>query len=315
MEDDSKINIYVNSKNRKSDETASNFNVMIPDGLLKIKNNQSFELNVISFNGVNCFYHCNNNTNRFQIIFRNNVNNVFMVGECNLSNGNPNVYDLLNNINTITSVYMTTTYNRITNKYSFTRIYAQTSNYFNMYIKPINSGSFLGLNNNVEYLIGFTATECKYPINIITIKSLCIGISGDISFRYNNMESDVNGTYKPSDLILVKSVDVNKNELILYENIDGGDSFRFDLQNRERIKYFTLSVYDQDRNTISDMSDYFMHIQFIIKNNDETKLILTKMLDYNKESYLLFSYIFDAINKIYSFLNKIGLEILKKFLK
>ena len=75
MEDDSKINIYVNSKNRKSDETASNFNVMIPDGLLKIKNNQSFELNVISFNGVNCFYHCNNNTNRFQIIFRNNVYN------------------------------------------------------------------------------------------------------------------------------------------------------------------------------------------------------------------------------------------------
>ena len=47
MEDDSKINIYVNSKNRKSDETASNFNVMIPDGLLKIKNNQSFESNVI----------------------------------------------------------------------------------------------------------------------------------------------------------------------------------------------------------------------------------------------------------------------------
>jgi hypothetical protein len=114
-------------------------------------------------------------------------------------------------------------------------------------------------------LIGFTATECKYKINIITIKSLCIGISGDISFRYNNMESDVNGTYKPSDLILVKSVDVNKNELILYENIDGGDSFRFDLSNRERIKFFTLSVYDQDGNTISDMSDYFMHIQFILK--------------------------------------------------
>ena len=94
-------------------------------------------------------------------------------------------------------------------------------------------------------------------------------------------------------------MDVNKNELILYENIDGGDSFRFDLSNRERIKYFTLSVYDQDGNTISDMSDYFMHIQFIIKNNDETRLILTKMLDYNKESYLLFSYIFDAINIVF----------------
>ena len=43
------------------------------------------------------------------------------------------------------------------------------------------------------------------------------------------MESNKNnGVYKPSDLILVKSVNVNKNELISYENIDGGDIFRFD---------------------------------------------------------------------------------------
>ena len=55
MADDSKINIYVNSKNRRTDETASNFNVIIPDGLLKVNNNQSFELNVISFNCVNSF--------------------------------------------------------------------------------------------------------------------------------------------------------------------------------------------------------------------------------------------------------------------
>jgi hypothetical protein len=110
-------------------------------------------------------------------------------------------------------------------------------------------------------------------------------------------------------------VNVPKGYLIDYQNIDGGDSVKYTLGNNDRIKYFILSVYDQDGNTITDMSDYFMHIQFIIRNNDETKLILTKMLDYDKESYLLFSYIFDAINKIYSFLNKIGLEILKKFLK
>ena len=82
-----------------------------------------------------------------------------------------------------------------------------------MYIKPITSSNFLGLSNNVEFLINFTATECN-PINIMSIKSLCIGISGDISFKYNNMESNTNGVYKASDLILVKSVDVDKNELI-----------------------------------------------------------------------------------------------------
>ena len=43
-----------------------------------------------------------------------------MVQDYYLTNGNPTVYDVLSNINTLTSVYMTTTYNRITNKYSFT---------------------------------------------------------------------------------------------------------------------------------------------------------------------------------------------------
>ena len=78
MADDSKINIYVNSRNRRSDETPSNFNVIIPDGLLQVNKSQSFELNVISFNCVNSFYHCNSNTNRFQIIFRDNTNAIYM---------------------------------------------------------------------------------------------------------------------------------------------------------------------------------------------------------------------------------------------
>ena len=91
---------------------------------------------------------------------------------------------ILSNINSLTSVYMNTIYNRITNKYSFTRTYGQTTNYYNMYIKPINSSNFLGLSNNVEFLVNFTAKECTNPINIMYIKSLCVGISGDISFKY-----------------------------------------------------------------------------------------------------------------------------------
>ena len=41
---------------------------------------------------------------------------------------------------------------------------------------------------------------------------------------------------------------------------------------------FVLSVYDQNGNTISNMPDYLMHIQFIIRKVDETKLILNKVL-------------------------------------
>jgi hypothetical protein len=106
MSENSKINIYVNSKNRRTDEPTSNFNIIIPDGLLKINNNEEFEMNVISFNCINSFYHCNNNSNRFQIIFRNNLNNMYMIQDYYLNNGNPNVYDVLSNINSLTSIFI-----------------------------------------------------------------------------------------------------------------------------------------------------------------------------------------------------------------
>jgi hypothetical protein len=104
-----------------------------------------------------------------------------------------------------------------------------------------------------------------YPINIITVKTLCIGVSGDISFKFNNMESNTNGIYKANDLILVKSVDVNKNELIKYDNIDWGYSFNFSLGNRDKIKYFVLSVYNQDGATISDMPDYLYIFNLLLE--------------------------------------------------
>jgi len=49
MSDDNKLNIYINSKNRRTDEIPSNFNVIIPDGLLKVNYDEGFELTVVSF--------------------------------------------------------------------------------------------------------------------------------------------------------------------------------------------------------------------------------------------------------------------------
>jgi len=305
MSDYSKLNIYVNSKNRRADETPSNFNVIIPDGLLKVQNDEEFELTVISFHCHNNFYHCNNNTNKFQIIFRRVDNSIYMIADYLLTNGNPNVNDVLNNLNSLTYIYFTSTYNRMNNKFTFTRVYTQDANYYNMYIKPINAGSFLGLTNNVEFLVTSTGNTSLYPINVVTIKSICIGIDGDISFKYNNMESLNNGVYKCSDLILVKPIDVDKHQLIKYENVDAGESFTFDLGNRDRIKYFTLSVYDQDGNTITDMTDYNMLLQFTLRKKDETRKLLKSIIEYSKENYLVSGHIFDLINKMYNYFLKL----------
>ncbi len=51
----SKINIYINSKNRKSDESPSNFSAIIPDDLLKINKDEYFTISVNSFYCYNDF--------------------------------------------------------------------------------------------------------------------------------------------------------------------------------------------------------------------------------------------------------------------
>ncbi len=78
------------------------------------------------------------------------------------------------------------------------------------------------------------------------------------------MESNLKSVYKASDLILQTAVNVPKCYLLNYQNIDGGDSFKYTLGNNDRIKYLILSLYDQDGNTIIDMTNYIIHTQFTI---------------------------------------------------
>jgi hypothetical protein len=77
----SKVNIYVNSKNRKPDETPSNFSVTIPDGLLRpslrVNKDEYFTLSVNSFYCYNDFYQSDINSNYFTLIFKNSSNVVY----------------------------------------------------------------------------------------------------------------------------------------------------------------------------------------------------------------------------------------------
>ena len=304
----SKINIYVNSKNRKSDETPSNFSVIIPDGLLRVNNDEYFTMSINSFYCYNDFYQCNNNCNSFNIILKNNVDNISGSQTFDLLVGNPNVNDIISYINSVLQPanVLSCTYDNIKNKITFTRLIPQTTTNDTFYINTLKAGNFLGFKNDTEILISFSGTTSTYPININTITALSIGIDGDISFSHNNMESNLNNSvYKASDLIFQTAVNVPKGYLITYQNVDGGDSFKYTLGNNDRIKYFILSAYDQDGNTISDMTDYIIHIQFTINKKSQQEQLLKSLIDYNKQSYLIIGHIFDILNNLYNYFFKI----------
>jgi hypothetical protein len=58
--------------------------------------------------------------------------------------------------------------------------------------------------------------------------------------------------------------------------------------NNHDIKYFTLSCYNQDGITTTDMPDYSMHIQFIINKQNIIEEQNNKLIEYNRENYLIF---------------------------
>ncbi len=85
-------------------------------------------------------------------------------------------------------------------------------------------------------------------------------------------------------------MNVPKGYLINFQNLEGGDSFKYTLGNLDRIKYFILSVYDQDGNTIKDMTDYIIHIQFTINKKSQQEILLKSLIDY-QSIYLMNGYI------------------------
>ena len=157
----SKINIYVNSKNRKSDETPSNFSVIIPDGLLKVDKDEYFTMSVNSFYCYNDFYQCNNNCNSFNIILKNNVGNISGQQLFLLPVGNLNVNDIVSAINSVLqpSNVLSCTYDNIKNKITFTRLTPQTPTNNTFYINTLKVGNFLGFKNDTDILISFNGTS------------------------------------------------------------------------------------------------------------------------------------------------------------
>jgi hypothetical protein len=69
-----KVNVYINSKNRSTSESVSDFNVSIPEGLLRLYNKDEYwTLNVNFFSAFNNWYNCMTDFNdSFQLIYHDN---------------------------------------------------------------------------------------------------------------------------------------------------------------------------------------------------------------------------------------------------
>ena len=292
-----KINIYINSKNRDLGDETSSFTVRIPQNLLRLEQGEHFTLNVNGFYCYNSWFNCIDNfNNQFQVIIKNNINQIVNIYDYKLNDGNPNVNDVLKNLNSLLINNIVVSYDKQRNKFIFKRtLVVSTQNYY-MYLNIVNSEDFLGFfKSDRNNLILLSYLEDLYSYNIVNIlgdEAIIIKIAGDCILAGNTVDNFGTTTYEPSKIIFMKPIDVPSNGLLKYNNEDGGDSFQYRLANIEQITYFNLTVHNQDDELIPNFSDYILLLQFIRHKTEEGKveILLNTIIDYIKQIYLLVSH-------------------------
>jgi hypothetical protein len=289
-----KVNLFINSKNRPVNEEVSNFNVVIPDALLRLYNKEEYwTLNVNYFSCFNSWYNCQTNFNdQFQLIYYDNEDNINETINLRLTEGNPDVYDIKNQLNKILKTHVNVNYDKPKNIYIFKRTSIITNEKHKLYLNIINAEDFLGFSKNkrntlIELPL-LTDVYSDQPINVIGDEAITISINGDASLETSTIDNFSNKEYVPSDIIFCQPIDVPPYSLLQYANEDGGDSFQFRLKPIKDIKYFNLKIKNQDNEIIPTMTDYILTLQFVKhETHNKTDTLLESILDYLRQMFMM----------------------------
>ena len=287
-----KINLYINSKNRKTTEKINNININLPNAFLNVKKDEYFILNINSFHTFASWYNCTTSNSSYKLVCKAQNGSIYQILYYNLQVGNPNVNDLKTMLEASISTYIIITYDKVKNKFFYVRnplFIEDTLTNYKLYICPINCGSFLGIENNIEFEITFAGVYSTNKINVITIKALNIRVDGDINLSDDTVDNFTSSTFQPNNIIFQKVIDIKTNGMLSYKNSDGSNNFSYVLSSNSsgQINNFTLSIVDQDLNLIDDLDDYLIHLQFIKTKKQTTDTILLNILEYIKDLFLM----------------------------
>ncbi len=279
-----KINLYVNSSYKKTDETTTNLKCIIPSGLLPSYGKDYFTMSITSFYCYNTFYQMDSTNNEFNLIIRDTSNNLtqlflFSFEDCI---GNPNVYNIRDELNLLLNGYISVTYDKIKNLFLFTRTKAHDENNDKIYLKIKTCGTFLGFSkdyNNKEIEITEDGIYSYQPINVIYHQQLLINIDGGIPMNINNLDNK-NGVFQPSSIIFMKPLDINRNQLIMYDNYDANSSFQYRISQIENLNQINIRITNQDNEEITTLGDWQLTFQFEQHNEDITERLLTQIKEY-----------------------------------
>ena len=288
MTDNSKVNLYINSKFKKKDETNGRMKIIIPAGLLNLQGSDYYTLSINGFYMFNSFNQLSD-ANKYFALFYKDINGnigqtVYFALRCI---GNPNVYQIRDDLIDLLANIVKVEYYKLTNTFVFTRLTGQTNTNYKFYIRCLGCGNFLGFENEVSVEIlasGVGGTE-SYPINVIAHRTLFFNIDGDIQLPQNNLDNS-DTICRPNSVLFYKNIDQQRNKLLTYDNIDGNNSFEYRITATETINQFVINVTNQDFDYIDDLPDWQLCLQFTKTKEDQTESLLTQIKEYLRYIFL-----------------------------
>ena len=301
-----RINLYLNSANRTLGDSASSFEMTMSNSLVTADTNEIFFLNIIQFNTFNNFYQVQTGYNTdFQIILKpTSGSNQIITGI--IPYGNLSVYDILNYVSVSLSGLITITYDKLKNKFIFTRIINNTTLYngiyiSNIYLNIINCEQLLGFsrtsrNNNIEFVYN-VAKYSDVPINVISITNFFVHVSGDLYLNDENYDNHNSSEVDNNNIIFSMAVDKPFNTCLSYNNSDGGNSFYFRLDNcKTNINHFRLEIRDQFNQLIPNFPEYNIILQFTKKTRENLFIIpLLDIKNYLMQLYLMIGMLYQKL--------------------
>jgi hypothetical protein len=287
------VNIIISSKNRISNDTNSSVSVKLDTDIL-IQPDEECYVNMTSFNMVKSFYASQNGLNNyFQVIFRlPNEQVAIETFNIYLGEGNYNVNTLRDEIKKQTNnALFDITYDSKLNKYLYKNLFQPT---FEIYIKPITAGVFLGFENSVEYKILATGTYSSKFINVSGYTHMIIKMEGEINID-NTISNIYSQIYQIDKVLGIFSLtDVAPMSTIKYDNQDGGANFRYKIIN-DKIPKFTIKIVNENGDAFPQFTDWVMSLRFEkvkkSKYNEKLANIEEMIADLNYYIKSLYSFI------------------------
>jgi len=245
--------LHINTKNDQLNAN-NNYRVNLPSNRIVLDENAYLQIN--NFFCIKNWYSLQQNYNDKYIVIVDGAETVYSLGE-----GNPRILDVVNILKTAHSDLFTCNYDYMRNKIFYKNI-SQSS----VFIRPINSGKFLSLLDNVDFEITSQGVYSNSIVNVSGDSTLLIHIiNADftmINASLNNLDQDEDGAFNESQIILTVPINVPPYSLISYSSTgDVLDRHRIFLHSKS-IQGFNIYITNEHGVIIPNLTDYNISMSF-----------------------------------------------------